>query len=108
MTELSHRDKSHTGGSDCAALNPSGKDVPKKDREDLLKGLAMDREDLLTDEGLADSQDSGKDIPKKDRKDLLNRLAMDGEDRLTAGRRYKGKSEELWKDLHAAAEWEVR
>ncbi len=77
MTELSHRDKSHTGGSDCAALNPSGKDVPKKDREDLLKGLAMDREDLLTDEGLADS-------------------------------RYKGKSEELWKDLHAAAEWEVR
>ena len=73
MTELSHRDKSHTGGSDCAALNPSGKDVPKKDREDLL-----------------------------------NRLAMDGEDRLTAGRRYKGKSEELWKDLHAAAEWEVR
>ena len=77
MTELIHGDKSHTGGSDCAALNPSGKDVPKKDREDLLKGLAMDREDLLTDEGLADS-------------------------------RYKGKSEELWKDLHAAAEWEVR
>ena len=77
MTELIHGDKSHTGGSDRAALNPSGKDVPKKDREDLLKGLAMDREDLLTDEGLADS-------------------------------RYKGKSEELWKDLHAAAEWEVR
>ena len=86
MTELSHRDKSHTGGSDRAALNPSGKDVPKKD--------------------------SGKDIPKKDREDLLNRLAMDREDLLTdeglAGRRYKGKSEELWKDLHAAAEWEVR
>jgi len=82
MTELIHGDKSHTGGSDRAALNPSGKDVPKKD--------------------------SGKDIPKKDREDLLNRLAMDGEDRLTAGRRYKGKSEELWKDLHAAAEWEVR
>ena len=86
MTELSHRDKSHTGGSDCAALNPSGKDVPKKD--------------------------SGKDIPKKDREDLLNRLAMDREDLLTdeglADSRYKGKSEELWKDLHAAAEWEVR